>query len=67
MVFHQHDQTPVALDCRNSFRHGPGLEGAIDFQAEIITQPAGGVFLNDKRRLSAARRPRFASRRFVRV
>ena len=48
MVFHLHRQPLVVRIERRPLRDRPGLEDAVEFQAQIVMQPARVMLLNDK-------------------
>ena len=48
VVFHLHGQALVLGIERRSLGHSPGLEDAVEFEAQVIMEPRGVMFLDDK-------------------
>ncbi len=55
MVFHPRGQMPVLGIEGRPFGHGPGQEDAVEFESEVVVQPARGVLLDDERKAAAER------------
>ena len=48
MILDVDGEAAVAFFVGHALRHGPGFEGAADFEAEVVVEAGGGVFLDDE-------------------
>src|SRR5581483_6293132 len=67
MILDLHGQAAVAALPGETFGNGPRLQDAFHFEAEVVMQARGVVFLNDEERFMRATSGGFAARRFARA
>jgi hypothetical protein len=53
MILHHHGQMPLARFERDAFRHGPGFQDAINFEAEVVMEASGIVPLHTEIRFGS--------------